>query len=55
MSLCQRYSVYLNEVAKANGASCNYYYNITDDRKNNTENYQKIVKLLSGKFILATF
>ena len=46
---CQRYSVYLNEVAKANGASCIYYYNITDDRKNNTENYQKIVKLLSGK------
>ena len=45
---CQRYSVYLNEVAKANGASCIYYYNIADDRKNNTENYQKIVKLLSG-------
>ena len=45
---CQRYAVYLNEVAKANGASCIYYYNIADDRKNNTDNYQKIIKLLSG-------
>ena len=45
---CQRYAVYLNEVAKSNGASCIYYYNIADDRKNNTDNYQKIIKLLSG-------
>src|SRR5574344_737021 len=45
---CQRYAKYLNEVAKENGASCIYYYNIKEDRKNNTENYQKIVGLLSG-------
>jgi glutaredoxin len=45
---CQRYTKYLNEVAKENGASCIYYYNILEDRKNNTENYQKIIKILSG-------
>src|SRR5574344_2332928 len=45
---CQRYAKYLNEVAKENGASCIYYLNILEDRKNNTQNYQKIVGLLSG-------
>jgi glutaredoxin len=48
---CQRYAKYLNEVAKENGASCIYYYNILDDRKNNTEIYQKIVSLLSGNLL----
>ena len=38
---CQRYTKYLNEVAI-------YYYNIREDRKLNTENYQKIVSILEN-------
>ena len=40
---CQRYTKYLNEVAMDMGISKIYYYNIREDRKLNTENYQKIV------------
>lgn len=43
---CDQYVVYLNEVAKERGVSEIYYYNIREDRSNNTENYQKIVSLL---------
>jgi len=43
---CQAYVKYLNEVAKEVGIEKIYYYNILEDRKNNTEGYQKIVKLL---------
>lgn len=43
---CQRYTKYLNEVAQDLGLSKIYYYNIREDRKNNTENYKKIVSLL---------
>lgn len=43
---CQRYTKYLNEVAKDLGLSKIYYYNIREDRKNNTENYQKLVSIL---------
>lgn len=43
---CQRYVKYLNEVAKDIGINKIYYYNIKEDRKNNTEEYQQIVSLL---------
>ena len=38
---CKRYVVYLNEVAKDEGAAKIYYHNISEDRKNNTEEYQE--------------
>ena len=43
---CQRYVVYLNEVAKDIGIEKIYYYNILEDRKNNTDTYKKIVSLI---------
>lgn len=45
-SWCQRYVKYLNEVAIDLGIDKIYYYNIREDRKNNTEDYQKIVSIL---------
>ena len=44
---CQEYVYYLNEAAKENGVEKIYYFNILEDRKNNTENYLKIVDLLN--------
>lgn len=43
---CQAYVKYLNEVAKEVGIEKIYYYNILEDRKNNTKEYQKIVSIL---------
>ena len=43
---CNAYVKYLNEVAIDVGIDKIYYYNILEDRKNNTEEYQKIVSLL---------
>lgn len=43
---CQTYAKYLNEVAIEVGVDKIYYYNILEDRKNNTEVYQEIVSLL---------
>ena len=43
---CQRYAVYLNESAKEADIENIYYLNILEDRKNNTEGYQKLVELL---------
>ena len=43
---CQTYVKYLNEVAKNVGVEKIYYYNILEDRTNNTEEYQEIVSLL---------
>jgi len=40
---CQRYALYLNEVAKDLDYEKIYYYNVLEDRKNNTEEYKKIV------------
>ena len=45
---CQRYVKYLNEVAVDMGVEKIYYYNIHEDRKNNTEKYQKIVSILDS-------
>lgn len=44
---CQAYVKYLNEVAKENEFGTIFYYNIKEDRANNTENYKKIVSLLN--------
>ena len=45
---CQAYVKMLNEVAKEKGITKIYYYDILEDRKNNTSEYQKIVSLLSS-------
>lgn len=44
---CQTYVKYLNEVANDVGIEKIYYYNILEDRTNNTEEYKEIVSLLS--------
>lgn len=43
---CQSYAPILNEAAKENGADKIYYCNIKEDRKENTSEYQELVKLL---------
>ena len=45
---CQAYVGYLGEVAKEKGLDTIYYYNIEQDRKDNTELYQKLVSILSS-------
>lgn len=44
---CQAYVPMLNEVADTEGLEKIYYYNILEDRKNNTEAYKKIVSILN--------
>ena len=43
---CRAYVKYLNEVALDVGLDEIYYYNILEDRTNNTDNYKKIVSIL---------
>ncbi len=43
---CQEYVKYVNEVAKKVGLDKIYYFNIREDRTNNTEDYQTTIKLL---------
>lgn len=43
---CQSYAKMLNQLAKEKGLKEIYYYNIHDDRENNTATYQKLVQLL---------
>lgn len=43
---CQSYVKYLNEVAKDVGIEEIYYFDILEERQNNTEEYQEVVKLL---------
>ena len=43
---CNAYVKYLNEVAKDEGIEKIYYYNILEDRKNNTPKYQKLLEIL---------
>ena len=43
---CQSYVKYLDDVANEVGIDKIYYLNIYEDRKNNTEDYKKIVSLL---------
>ena len=44
---CQAYVPILNEVADIEGLEKIYYYNIYEDRKEDTEKYKKIVSLLN--------
>lgn len=46
-SWCMAYVPLLNEIAKNEGIEKIYYYNIREDRKNNTEFYQKVVSILN--------
>ena len=46
---CQTYVKYLNEVAQEVGIDKIFYYNISEDRKEKNENYQKIVSILKDK------
>lgn len=48
---CQAYVKYLNEVAKESGLKEVYYFDIREDRKNNSEKYRKIVSLLEGNLL----
>lgn len=43
---CQAYVPMLNEVADIEGLEKIYYYNILDARKDNTDDYQKMVEIL---------
>lgn len=43
---CQRYVMYLNNLAKEYNVKEIYYYNIKNARSNNTKEYQKIVEIL---------
>lgn len=43
---CQAYVPMLNEIADIEGLEKIYYYNIYEDRLNNTESYQKIVSII---------
>lgn len=44
---CREYVIHLNEVAKIAGINKIYYKNILNERKENTEQYQEIVEILS--------
>lgn len=43
---CKAYVKYLNEVAQEEGIDVIYYYNILNDRKDNTKFYQEVVSIL---------
>lgn len=43
---CQKYVTFLDELATQKGLKKIFYFNILEDRKNNTEDYKKIVELL---------
>ena len=45
---CQKYVKYLNDIAKETNMEKIYYYNILEDRTNNTKKYLKIVELLEN-------
>ena len=45
---CQRYVIYLNEVANDVGLKNIYYFNILQDRKDNSEGYRTLLSLLDG-------
>lgn len=43
---CQRYTVYLNQVAKEKHLSKIYYYNIRKDREENNQTYKQLLSIL---------
>lgn len=48
---CQAYVPMLNEVAEENGIKKIHYFNILEDRKNNTSTYKKIVEILNENLL----
>ena len=46
---CQTYVKHLNDTAKNIGLEKIYYFNIAEDRKNNTEDYKKIVSIIKNQ------
>ena len=44
---CQAYSVYLNEAARETGINIIFYFDIRDERQNNSDNYLEMVSILS--------
>lgn len=48
---CKAYVPILNEIAKESGIEKIYYFNIKEDRSNNTEEYKKILEILSGNLL----
>lgn len=48
---CQAYVKYLNEVALDVGIDKIYYFNIKEDRENNSDNYKKIVSILDSSLL----
>ena len=46
---CQLYALFLHDTAREKGISKIFYCDIKEDRDNNTENYQKILNILSGR------
>ena len=49
---CQEYVKYLNDVASEENVNAIYYYNIKQDRNNNTESYNELISILSDYLIL---
>lgn len=45
---CQKYVTFVNDIAKNNDVVVNYF-NISNDRKENTSSYQKMVSILSNQ------
>lgn len=48
---CQEYVKHISEVAKTEQVDKIYYFNILEDRKNNTKVYKEIVALLKEKLL----
>ena len=46
---CQPFAVFLHEVAVEMGIEQIYYLDIREDRQNNTESYQRILNILTGR------
>lgn len=48
---CRAYAPILNDVAKSNSINKIYYYNLADDRRNNTTTYQKLISILNDNLL----
>ena len=46
---CQLYAVFLHDVARELGVEKIYYFDVKEDRQNNSENYLRIVDILSDQ------
>jgi hypothetical protein len=47
---CQFYAVFLHDVARELDVEKIYYFDIREDRQSNSENYRRILDILSGQF-----